>query len=160
MAMACAGASSSMAAATTGLLPRVRTSQSSRCLALPHLPPRPLAPSLRIDCKSFSGVFLLSILSNTLLTFLGDAASFDLISPTPLPNLLSNARRLSSFQVKASSTEETSTEDLLGDLKEKWDKLENKSTVLLYGGGAIVAVWLSSVVVSAINSVPLVSDVI
>ena len=87
--MACAGASSSMAAATTGLLPRVRTSQSSRCLALPHLPPRPLPPSLRIDCKSFSGVFLLSILSNTLLTFLGDAASFDLIFPT-LPSLLSS----------------------------------------------------------------------
>jgi len=42
----------------------------------------------------------------------------------------------------------------------QWDKLENKSTVLLYGGGAIVAVWLSSVVVSAINSVPLVSDVL
>lgn len=118
--MACAGASSSMAAATTGLLPCVRTSQSSRCLALPHLPPRPLAPSLRIDCKSFS-----------------------------------DSRRFSSFQVKASSTEETSTEDLLADLKEKWDKLENKSTVLLYGGGAIVAVWLSSVAVSAINSVPL-----
>lgn len=38
----------------------------------------------------------------------------------------------------------------------QWDGLENKSTVILYGGGAIVAVWLSSVVVGAINSVPLV----
>ncbi|TKY64020.1 CURVATURE THYLAKOID 1A [Spatholobus suberectus] len=37
----------------------------------------------------------------------------------------------------------------------KWDAVENKSTVLLYGGGAIVAVWLSSILVSAINSVPL-----
>uniref|UniRef100_A0A7C9CXM1 Cyanobacterial aminoacyl-tRNA synthetase CAAD domain-containing protein n=1 Tax=Opuntia streptacantha TaxID=393608 RepID=A0A7C9CXM1_OPUST len=120
MAMACAGALSSMAAATTGLLPRVPTSQSSRCLALPHLPPRPFAPTLRNHCKNFS-----------------------------------DSKRFSSFQVKASSTEETSIEDLLADLKEKWDKLENKSTVLLYGGGAIVAVWLSSVVVSAINSVPL-----
>jgi hypothetical protein len=38
----------------------------------------------------------------------------------------------------------------------QWDALENKSTVLLYGGGAIVAVWISSIVVSAVNSVPLV----
>ncbi|RYR23980.1 hypothetical protein Ahy_B02g057472 [Arachis hypogaea] len=36
-----------------------------------------------------------------------------------------------------------------------WDAVENKSTVLLYGGGAIVAVWLSSILVGAINSVPL-----
>lgn len=39
----------------------------------------------------------------------------------------------------------------------QWDGVENKSTVLLYGGGALVAVWLSSILVSAINSVPLVS---
>ncbi|CAN6478806.1 unnamed protein product [Victoria cruziana] len=37
----------------------------------------------------------------------------------------------------------------------QWDGLENKSAVFVYGGGAIVAVWLSSVVVGAINSVPL-----
>ena len=39
----------------------------------------------------------------------------------------------------------------------KWDGLENKTTVVIYGGGAIVAVWLSSILVGAINSVPLVS---
>lgn len=38
----------------------------------------------------------------------------------------------------------------------QWDAVENKSTVIVYGGGAIVAVWLSSIVVGAINSVPLV----
>lgn len=42
----------------------------------------------------------------------------------------------------------------------QWDAVENKSTVILYGGGAIVAVWLSSIVVGAINSVPLVGDMI
>ncbi|MCI24256.1 protein CURVATURE THYLAKOID 1A chloroplastic-like, partial [Trifolium medium] len=36
-----------------------------------------------------------------------------------------------------------------------WDAVENKSTVLVYGGGALVAVWLSSILVGAINSVPL-----
>lgn len=40
----------------------------------------------------------------------------------------------------------------------QWDGLENKSTVLLYGGGGLVAVWLSSILVGAINSVPLVSQ--
>ncbi|KAH9621581.1 hypothetical protein KSS87_002729 [Heliosperma pusillum] len=120
MAAIYAGTSASMAAATTGLLPRVPINQVSPFLALPYLPPRSFAPSLRVSAES---------------------------------------RRLSSFQRKASSTEETSTSvdsgELFDDLKEKWDKIENKSTVLLYGGGALVAVWLSSVVVGAINSVPL-----
>lgn len=38
----------------------------------------------------------------------------------------------------------------------QWDAIEDKPTVLLYGGGAIVALWLTSVVVGAINAVPLV----
>ncbi|KAK9757865.1 hypothetical protein RND81_01G191500 [Saponaria officinalis] len=111
--------SSTMAAATTGLLPRVQTNHVSPFLPLPYLQPRTSVPSLRISLES---------------------------------------RRFSSFQIKASSTEETSsvdTAELFDDLKEKWDKLENKSTVLVYGGGAIVAVWLSSILVGAINSVPL-----
>ena len=76
---------------------------------------------------------------------------------TSLKNL-SESRRFSLLQVKASSSEESSPPDageLFSDLKEKWDAVENKSTVILYGGGAIVAVWLSSIVVGAINSVPL-----
>ena len=38
----------------------------------------------------------------------------------------------------------------------QWDAVEDKPTMLLYGGGAIVALWLTSVVVGAINAVPLV----
>ncbi|XP_078180055.1 protein CURVATURE THYLAKOID 1A, chloroplastic-like [Carex rostrata] len=73
---------------------------------------------------------------------------------------LSNATRFPSIQLRAtSSSEDTSSsvqgDDILADLKQKWDALDNKSTVLLYGGGAIVAIWVSSIVVSAINSVPL-----
>ncbi|KAF7826128.1 protein CURVATURE THYLAKOID 1A, chloroplastic-like [Senna tora] len=37
----------------------------------------------------------------------------------------------------------------------QWDAVENKSTVIIYGGGALVAVWLSATLVGAINSVPL-----
>ncbi|GAB2217411.1 hypothetical protein Droror1_Dr00000594 [Drosera rotundifolia] len=72
------------------------------------------------------------------------------------------SRRFSSLQMKASSTDETSVDagELLADLKEKWDAVENKSTVLLYGGGAIVAVWVSSIVVGAVNSVPLLPKVL
>ncbi|XP_015888843.3 protein CURVATURE THYLAKOID 1A, chloroplastic [Ziziphus jujuba] len=69
---------------------------------------------------------------------------------------ISESRRSSLLQIRASS-EETSVDagELFTDLKEKWDALENKSTVILYGGGAIVALWLSSILVGAINSVPL-----
>ena len=38
----------------------------------------------------------------------------------------------------------------------QWDAIENKSSVLFYGGGAIIAVWLSSIVVKAVDSVPVV----
>ncbi|KAF8032498.1 hypothetical protein BT93_D1417 [Corymbia citriodora subsp. variegata] len=72
--------------------------------------------------------------------------------------LSSEPRRLSLVPIRASSDDTPAAVDageLFTDLKEKWDALENKSTVILYGGGAIVAVWLSSVVVGAINSVPL-----
>nr|GMD64932.1 protein CURVATURE THYLAKOID 1A, chloroplastic-like [Ipomoea batatas] len=73
------------------------------------------------------------------------------------PLKLKEPKRSSLLQVKASSSEDTSIDanELFTDLKEKWDALENKSTVLLYGGGAIVAVWLASTLVGAINSVPL-----
>ena len=38
----------------------------------------------------------------------------------------------------------------------QWDAVENKTTVITYAGGAILALWLTSVIVGAINSVPLV----
>ncbi|KAL4203596.1 hypothetical protein AMTRI_Chr01g104740 [Amborella trichopoda] len=62
---------------------------------------------------------------------------------------------LSPIRASSSNDPSSSTEDILSDLKEKWDAVENKSTVLIYGGGALVALWLSSVVLGAINSVPL-----
>ena len=80
-------------------------------------------------------------------------------SPFLKQQQLSESRKFSLHQTRASSSEETSTSldtnELFTDLKEKWDAVENKSTVLLYGGGALVAVWLSSILVGAINSVPL-----
>ncbi|KAH9547527.1 hypothetical protein CY35_11G038000 [Sphagnum magellanicum] len=46
-------------------------------------------------------------------------------------------------------------EELYTDLKAKWDGVENKTTVGVYAGGAIVALWLSSTIVGAINSLAL-----
>ncbi|KAF7826129.1 protein CURVATURE THYLAKOID 1A, chloroplastic [Senna tora] len=115
------------AAAATVFIPRIpaTTATVTRCSALPYLPPR---------LSSSSSL----LLNYSILSFLSES-------------------RKSLLQTRASS-DETSTADaneLLTDLKEKWDAVENKSTVLIYGGGAIVAVWLSSIVVGAINSVPL-----
>ncbi|RDY06659.1 Protein CURVATURE THYLAKOID 1A, chloroplastic [Mucuna pruriens] len=125
------------AAAVTVLLPpRIPTTTNvTRCSALPSLPPR---------------------VSTTLFS--------------PSLNHFSVSRKSSLLQTRASSEESSPVDanELFTDLKEKarmeiissiyhnqWDAVENKSTVLLYGGGAIVAVWLSSILVSAINSVPL-----
>ncbi|KAK7349462.1 hypothetical protein VNO77_06847 [Canavalia gladiata] len=115
------------AAATVLLSPRIPTTTNvTRCSALPSLPPR------------------FSTTTTTLFS-------------TSLKHL-SVSRKSSLLQTRASSDETSTSVDaneLFTDLKEKWDALENKSTVLLYGGGAIVAIWLSSILVGAINSVPL-----
>ncbi|KAI3975206.1 hypothetical protein MKX01_020607 [Papaver californicum] len=76
---------------------------------------------------------------------------------TSIKNYPESCSRFSTLRVKAEETSSGSVEvnDLIEDLKEKWDGLENKSTVLIYGGGGLVALWLSTVVVGAINSVPL-----
>ncbi|PON49582.1 Cyanobacterial aminoacyl-tRNA synthetase, CAAD domain containing protein [Parasponia andersonii] len=125
-----AAASAAYAATTTVVVPRF-SSQPTRCSALPHLPPR-------LSSSSSSSSF-------------------------PLRQVSESGRPLL-LQIKASSSEETSTSvdagELFTDLKEKWDAVENKSTVLLYGGGAIVVVWLSSILVGAVNSVPLLPKVL
>ncbi|RCV08223.1 hypothetical protein SEVIR_1G314700v4 [Setaria viridis] len=73
------------------------------------------------------------------------------------PLRFQDAPRLSLLRVKASSddTSAASGDELIADLKAKWDAVENKSTVVTYAGGAVVALWLTSVIVGAVNSVPL-----
>ncbi|ESW07183.1 hypothetical protein PHAVU_010G108500 [Phaseolus vulgaris] len=81
---------------------------------------------------------------------------------SPSVNHFSVSRKSFLLQTRASSEESSSVDanELFTDLKEKWDAVENKSTVLIYGGGALVAVWLSSILVSAINSVPLLPKIL
>lgn len=38
----------------------------------------------------------------------------------------------------------------------QWDRVENKTSVVLYGAGGIVLIWFSSTLVTALNSIPLV----
>ncbi|XP_057857665.1 protein CURVATURE THYLAKOID 1A, chloroplastic isoform X2 [Cryptomeria japonica] len=48
------------------------------------------------------------------------------------------------------TSEETSNDvlksigEVLGDWKETWDSIENKSTVFVFGAGAVAALWISS----------------
>ena len=44
---------------------------------------------------------------------------------------------------------------IVKDLQTKWDGVENKTSVIVYGAGAVVLLWLASSVVSAVNAVPL-----
>ncbi|WOG88623.1 hypothetical protein DCAR_0207858 [Daucus carota subsp. sativus] len=83
-------------------------------------------------------------------------------SPFSASNKLSSGSRRSQFQIKATSQESSPDDggEILADLKEKWDAVENKSTVLIYGGGALVGLWLSATLVGAINSIPLLPKIL
>ncbi|GFY84121.1 hypothetical protein Acr_03g0008950 [Actinidia rufa] len=128
---------SSMARA--GLVPRVST--ASLCSRLPALPCLP--------SRSVSTSFKHSSVPQRSWKFVQANISYETAS-----------KRLALFQIKASPSEESSDSVEVGEvfsgLKDKWDALENKSAFILYGGGAIVVLWLSSIIVSAINSVPVV----
>ncbi|KAI5064298.1 hypothetical protein GOP47_0020968 [Adiantum capillus-veneris] len=51
-------------------------------------------------------------------------------------------------------------QEIFDDLKMKYDALENKSQVWIYGGGALVALWFSSIIVGAVNNIPLLPKVL
>ncbi|KAL7609604.1 protein CURVATURE THYLAKOID 1A, chloroplastic [Lactuca sativa] len=75
---------------------------------------------------------------------------------------ISVSRRSSLLKIKASedASSPPDANELFNDLKEKWDALEDKSTVIFYGGGAVVAIWISSILVGAVNSVPLLPKIL
>ncbi|CAL5006101.1 unnamed protein product [Urochloa decumbens] len=86
------------------------------------------------------------------------APALSLLAAAPFP------RRTASLKINQLpltaprfSKESDSAEDdeLLSELRDKWDAMENKSSLFLYGSGAILAVWISLVLVRALDSVPL-----
>ncbi|KAJ9545759.1 hypothetical protein OSB04_025466 [Centaurea solstitialis] len=75
------------------------------------------------------------------------------------PRIGPGSKKSLAYRIKASSEDPSETSEVgevFSNLKEKWDALENKPMAVVYGGGAAVGVWLSSTVVNAINSVPVV----
>merc|ERR550514_838712 len=52
---------------------------------------------------------------------------------------------------------ETSVEvgQIVKDLSDRWDKVEDKTSVVLYGSGAIVLLWLASTIVGSVSNIPL-----
>ncbi|KAK8711326.1 hypothetical protein V6N13_146610 [Hibiscus sabdariffa] len=146
--MAAAASSSSSMVATAVLIPRFPTAvRTTRCSALPPLPPR-------VSTVSFSSPVKL-IPDYVHFWDMYDAFAYNFNGFPFLFIPKTESKRFSLLQTKASDETSADAGELFTDLKEKWDKVENKSTVLLYGGGAVVAVWLSSILVGAINSVPL-----
>merc|ERR1712139_80479 len=44
---------------------------------------------------------------------------------------------------------------VLKDLSDRWDKVEDKTSVVLYGSGAIILLWLASTIVGSVSNIPL-----
>merc|ERR1712224_584928 len=59
--------------------------------------------------------------------------------------------------VSRSNKSESSVEasQILKDLSDRWDKVENKTSVVLYGSGGVVLLWLASTIVNSVSSIPL-----
>ncbi|KXZ46293.1 hypothetical protein GPECTOR_45g163 [Gonium pectorale] len=78
-------------------------------------------------------------------------------APRAVRPTVGRCQRLVVRAENTTSTETTSfdSEKVLKDLQEKWDAVDNKGAVAAYAAGAVVALWVSSTVVNAINAVPL-----
>mmetsp|Transcript_32494 Transcript_32494/g.92090 ORF Transcript_32494/g.92090 Transcript_32494/m.92090 type:complete len:155 (+) Transcript_32494:339-803(+) len=81
-------------------------------------------------------------------------ASSSFATGRPLRPSLKAAAPSKKFIVRAES-EGFDAEKVVKDLTEKWDAIENKTSVAVYAGGAVAVLWFSSTIVGAINSVPL-----
>jgi hypothetical protein len=62
-----------------------------------------------------------------------------------------------STALRATSDKDSSidAEQILKDVSEKWDAVEDKTTVALYGGGALLALYLTNGILSTVNGIPL-----
>ncbi|XP_070053318.1 protein CURVATURE THYLAKOID 1A, chloroplastic-like isoform X1 [Nicotiana tomentosiformis] len=72
-----------------------------------------------------------------------------------------DSKRFPIFKIRASSEEEENSESLarirkvFSNVKDKWDELEKKPTVFLYGGSAVLGLWFSSILIDALDSIPM-----
>lgn len=63
--------------------------------------------------------------------------------------------RRSRVVVRAESEASVDVDKIVKDLQEKWDGVENKTSVVVYTVGSVVLLWFGSTLVNAINTVPL-----
>jgi len=54
------------------------------------------------------------------------------------------------------ATSSMDADKLVQDAAAAWDKVEDKTSVVVYGVGAVAILWISSAVVGAVNGIPLV----
>merc|ERR1711939_1109057 len=60
------------------------------------------------------------------------------------------------IKIKANKSESSvEISQVLKDLSDRWDKVEDKTSVVLYGTGAIVLLWLASTIVGSVSNIPL-----
>merc|ERR1739848_921866 len=80
------------------------------------------------------------------------------ISPAPIKSISSRVYSVFRRPVMVyAEKSETSMEikQIVKDLSERWDKVEDKTSAILYGSGAIVLLWLASVIVGSVSNIPL-----
>jgi hypothetical protein len=63
-------------------------------------------------------------------------------------------RRLVKARAEKTGTS-VDVDQVVKDLTDRWDKVEDKTSVILYGSGAIVLLWLAFTIVGAVNNIPL-----
>ncbi|KAL4458889.1 hypothetical protein ABPG75_013754 [Micractinium tetrahymenae] len=64
-------------------------------------------------------------------------------------------RKAVAARAEATEGTQVDVDKVVKDLQEKWDKVENKTSVVVYGAGGIVVLWLASTIVGALNNIPL-----
>eukprot|EP00803_Ostreobium_quekettii_P003811 evm.model.scf_2003.5 EVM.evm.TU.scf_2003.5 scf_2003:25910-29797(-) len=61
--------------------------------------------------------------------------------------------------VRAEKKSTYDVDTIVSDLQDKWENVEDKTTVTIYAAGALLALWVTSSVVSVFNSIPLLPKV-
>ena len=58
-------------------------------------------------------------------------------------------------RVAAASSSKFDADEIVKTLSDKWEATENKPQAAAYAGGAVVALWVTSTVIGAVNAIPL-----
>ncbi|CAI5935835.1 unnamed protein product [Closterium sp. NIES-64] len=151
--------------------PRTHSSARRLCCPSPPPPPPPSSHQFLPICfySMASAVATVAAASSTAITCQASSSSRNVsvrsgfLGATLRVSPAARAVRAEKFSVRASSSEELGGTqkqilEAFSGVKAKWDTVENKPTVLLYTGGAVLALWITSAVMGAIDSLPLVPD--